>query len=146
MAVISYLLAGVLLALSALHLLWGLRIWWPIADEFKLARATAGFKGIATMAPPAACYVVALLLAIVALIALELGGLGLFNRSALTALVGAGATLVFLGRGLFAYTPTWARLTPEEPFRSLDRRYFSPLCLIIGVGLLVLLVTHRALH
>ena len=122
-------------------MLWGLRIWWPIADELKLARATAGFKDIKAMPPPVACYVVALLLAIVALITLELGGLGLFRLPTLTSLAGAGAALVFLGRGLFAYTPTWARLTPEEPFRSLDSRYFSPLCLLIGVGLLVLLST-----
>jgi hypothetical protein len=55
-----------------------------------------------------------------------------FGRFGLWALVA-----VFLGRGLVTYVlPGMAKKT-SEPFRSLNARYFSPLCLALGVEFLV---------
>lgn len=48
-------------------------------------------------------------------------------------------TLVFVGRGIAGYTGTFRAIHPEQPFASLDRRYFSPLCLAIGVGFAALI-------
>jgi len=50
------------------------------------------------------------------------------------------AAIVFLVRGTLGYTDPWAARTPEEPFRSLDRKIYSPLCLAIGLGFLFLVV------
>jgi hypothetical protein len=46
--------------------------------------------------------------------------------------------LVFLGRGIAGFTSAWRRLTPEMPFARLDVRYYSPLCLVLGAGFIVL--------
>ncbi len=49
--------------------------------------------------------------------------------------------LVFLGRGVAGFTPAWRRHTPEQPFATLDIRYYSPLCLAIGLGFAALAIT-----
>jgi hypothetical protein len=46
--------------------------------------------------------------------------------------------LVFLARGIAGFTPWWRRLASEQPFASWDVRYYSPLCLMIGAGFIVL--------
>jgi hypothetical protein len=47
---------------------------------------------------------------------------------------------VFLVRGGLGYTAWWAVRTPTEPFRRFDRKTYSPLCLILGAGFLILVV------
>jgi hypothetical protein len=49
--------------------------------------------------------------------------------------------LVFLGRGIAGFTPWWRRLTPEQPFARLDQSLYSPLCLLIGLGFIVLSIS-----
>ncbi|MEM6618897.1 MAG: DUF3995 domain-containing protein [Pseudomonadota bacterium] len=121
-----------LVALSLLHGAWAARLWWPIGNELALARAVAGFPGVAAMPPPLACAGVALALALVASAAtvVALGADAWPPR----AVVWAGAA-VFLGRGIVGYTAPWHRATPEMPFRRLDARYYSPLCIVLGAGL-----------
>ena len=46
--------------------------------------------------------------------------------------------LAFLARGILGFMPWWRRLAPEQPFARLDRRFYSPLCLLIAAGFLVL--------
>lgn len=46
---------------------------------------------------------------------------------------------VFLPRGLAGYLPMFAAMTSEEPFRTLDQRFYSPLCIALGVAFAVLL-------
>ena len=125
-----WILTTILTALTALHLLWAMGFWWPIRDEAQLARAIAGFKGINKMpgAVPSALVAVALM----AVIWLLLG----WPHGTWRSLGLAAAAAVFTLRGLAAYTPAWRRITPEMPFVRLDRRYYGPLCLIIGAGLI----------
>ena len=61
--------------------------------------------------------------------------------SPLPALAGLAVAFVFLARGIAGFTPAWRRLTPEQPFASLDVRYYSPLCLAIGSGFAALAIT-----
>ena len=58
----------------------------------------------------------------------------------LPALAGLAVALVFLGRGVAGFTPAWRRHTPEQPFATLDVRYYSPLCLAIGIGFAALTI------
>ena len=116
----------VLLDLAALHAAWAARVWVPISDEARLARAVVGSAGIERMPGPAACATVATLLAIGATLPWW-DALGL----ARAALLAAGLVLGL--RGVAAYLPAWARLTPEEPFRSLDRQAYGPLCLALSL-------------
>ena len=54
-------------------------------------------------------------------------------------LAGAVATLVFAGRGIAGYVPVWRARFPREPFATYDRRYYSPLCLILAAAFAALL-------
>ena len=44
----------------------------------------------------------------------------------------------FLARGIAGYTDRWRQLTPEQPFARLDRKYYSPLCLVLGLFFIIL--------
>ena len=140
MTYLAGLIAVVLLVIGFVHFLWGLRIYWPGGDETALARKVVGAAGITAMPAPLQCHLVVLAMIIAAGDALLLGGtLGsTFGPGSvpnwLIIAVGCGGGLVFLLRGVAGFVPAWARLTPEEPFRTLDRRYFAPLCLLLGAG------------
>jgi len=136
MTIVAMLLALLLAVIAVVHALWGLRIWWPMADEQSLARTVVGSPGITRMPAPYLCHLVALALVGAAVVALQLGGVtrlpavpGWFVQ-----LVAVGFALVLLLRGVGGYFPSWSARTPEEPFRSYDRRYYSPLCIALGLG------------
>ena len=131
MLFLTMLALAIVLVISGLHLAWAAKFWWPIAGEKQLARAVAGFPEIDRMPSPAACFRVAFALLCVALLLL-LKILQTTPHPIVTILL-LGAGLVFLGRGAIGFTPFWARITPEQPFRKLDMKFYSPLCVAIGV-------------
>lgn len=129
----------VLFAAGLLHIYWGFGGVWPGTDQKSCARAVVGFRGINEMPSAYSAFAVALALFIAAWIALSLGGLALEPWSPVPLwLLGLGAALVFLARGIAGFTPAWRRLACELPFARNDVRYFSPLCLAIGGGFLAL--------
>ena len=136
MIALAIILTVVLTAIAALHAYWGFGGVWPGSDAADCARRIGGFRGARSMPGPAACFAVAAALAIAALIPIfltrQLGMLAL--------LAGVGVALVFLGRGVAGFTPAWRRLTPEQPFATLDVRYYSPVCLAIGAGFVALIL------
>ncbi len=126
----------ILLIIAALHFLWALGIWWPIRDQAQLARTIAGAKGITKMPPKLASLAVAIAVIIAAAWPWLLPYLPRwFYLLGLAALVA-----VFTGRGLVTYTKFWRRIWPEQPFATLDRKYFGPLCLYLGIGFMVILI------
>jgi hypothetical protein len=126
-------------AISLLHLMWAFGIWWPIRDEVALARAIAGFRGIDAMPPRAAGLFVALATGATALLCLVLAGNVVLPLPRLVMLVaGLGAAGVLFGRGVLGFARYWERKTPEQPFRRLDRKYYSPACLVLGISIAVL--------
>jgi hypothetical protein len=126
-------------AIALLHAYWGFGGVWPGTDSRSCALAVVGFKGVQRMPPARSSFGVTLALFIVAWIALSLGDLALDPWSPVPLpLLGLFAAAVFLGRGVAGFTPGWRHLAPELPFARNDVRYFSPLCLLIGGGLLVL--------
>ena len=133
-------LSLILGAIAALHAAWAARIWWPIRDEAALARTIAGFRGIERMPDILPSLAVTTVLFVCMLLAADMSfapGLTKLPHM-LVAVATAGASIVFLARGMAGFTSFWARLTPEQPFRTLDRRYYSPLCILIGLGLATL--------
>ena len=48
--------------------------------------------------------------------------------------------VLFLVRGALGYTARWRAMFTEEPFATLDRKNYSPLCLAIGIGFVILVV------
>jgi hypothetical protein len=139
---VSSLLFIALLAVSVAHFLWSLGRTWPIRDEKLLARTVVGFKDVERMPPRLASLAVAVAILAAGILALALadhdaGGLGL-------TLLGLVPAAVFLARGIVGYTPWWTALTPEPNFRLNDARVYSPLCIALGLGFLVLVALRLA--
>ena len=55
-------------------------------------------------------------------------------------LLGLLLAAVFIGRGALSYTRGWRARFPTEPFATLDRKNYAPLCFWIGAGFLILVV------
>ncbi len=127
MTILAMILSGVLLALALVHILWGIGYWFPIRDEEALVRAVVGGRDVTRMPGPIPCSLVAMALLWAA--ASPWWGDGMMRNLS----VGIFA-VVFLLRGGLAYTRFWRRLTPQEPFATLDRTRYGPLCIAIGLG------------
>lgn len=141
MTVLAFALAAVLYLIASIHAYWGLGGVWPGTDQASCARAVVGASGIDTMPSPFASFAVTACLIVATLWPLAL--VGTFATPFPKAGLAASAlmvALVFLGRGIAGFTPAWRRLTPEMPFARLDRQYYSPLCLAIGIGFVILAI------
>lgn len=139
--VIALLVSATLWAIASAHFYWGAGGIWPSKDEKSLARTVVGAPRITSMPAPLACITVAALLAVLGVLPLVLIGVfpGLMPRSWALA-SGAIAVLVFTARGYAAYRSEFRSRFPEEPFATLDRRFYAPLCFAIGFGFLFLIV------
>ena len=127
-----------LLMVALAHFLWSFGSTWPIRDETLLAQTVVGAPGITRMPNRFLTLIVSLLVFAAGVVALALadhtsGGWPL-------TLLGALLALVFIGRGILGYTPGWRARFPTEPFATLDRKNYSPLCLWVGAGFLILVV------
>ncbi len=122
-----WITALILVVIAAVHLLWAVGYWFPIRDERALARAVVGAPGIERMPGAVATSFVVLALMIIVLALFWAPG---WPRT----IVLTGAALVMFARGIASYVPVFQRMSPEEPFATLDRRYYGPLCLALGVG------------
>lgn len=132
---LAVLLTLALGAIALLHLAWALGFWWPIADEAELARTVVGAKDIDQMPGAVACSFV-----VVALMTAAIWPWYMAEGSAPFGRAGGWAIgAVFVLRGVVAFSPQWQRKTPEHPFTRLDRRFYAPLCL--GLGVLYFLYT-----
>ena len=139
MTLLAWLLAAVLTLIAALHVYWGIGGVWPGKDARSCAHAVVGFRGIDAMPSLIASFAVAGVLIAAALVALAVGGI-FAQPFAIMSLAGVSIFLgaTFLFRGIFGFTPWWRQLTPEMPFARLDMRYYSPFCLLLGFGLVIL--------
>lgn len=122
-------------AVAVIHALWGLGSTWPEATGEALARSVVG-DGRRRMPPAWQCFAMAAVLAVVALWPFVM--LGRDEEPwvlAITFVIGG----VFMVRGLAGYSPRWRGHFRDEPFTTRDKRYYSPYCLLMGVGYLALL-------
>ena len=127
---LALMLCMALSAVALLHFLWGRGSHWPAASEEALARATVG-DGRRRMPPPVACFVVAALLLVMALWPLvTLSHAHDIWIHQVCAVIAA----LFVARGVGGFTPRWRAFFYDEPFTKLDRRYYSPLCIVFGLG------------
>jgi hypothetical protein len=126
-----------LLAIAIAHFLWSIGRTWPIKDADLLARTVVGRPGV-TRIPKAASFVVA-----VAVLAAGIVALSLADKTAgglVLNVVGSLIGVAFIARGVAGYTPQWRAAFPGEPFATLDRKNYSPLCMFIGAGFLLLVL------
>lgn len=134
---------SILTVTGLLHLYWGLGGLWPGSDERSLSRSVVGARGMNGMPPR--WVTLAVSLGILLAGAWPLFWTGLIALSLPSWIVTAGMivlTMVFLIRGIAGYVPAFRRIYCEQPFAGLDRRYFSPLIIFIGLSQALLLITH----
>jgi hypothetical protein len=127
-----------LMMVALAHLFWALGATWPIRDELLLVQTVIG--------TPAATHMPNKLIILLGAIGLFLSGIiamglaGHDDGGITRTVLGAVLAVVFLARGVAGYTPGWRASHPVEPFATLDRRNYSPLCLWLGTGFLILVV------
>ncbi len=135
--IVASIVFVILLTVGLAHLLWSIGSRWPIKDPELLARTVVGRPGVSRV-PRLASLVVAVLV-----LAAGVSALSLADHDAgdwwLTA-IGVALAIVFIGRGALGYTAGWRAQFPLEPFATNDRRVYSPLCLIVGAGFLILVI------
>ncbi|WP_152544945.1 DUF3995 domain-containing protein [Deinococcus phoenicis] len=131
------LVLALLVALSGLHVYWGLGGVWPGHDPRSLACLVVGGAEDGRLPTPLACFgvAVALLLAAAALHFAAAGGA--FGGLARVAAFGVAG--VFLLRGALGYVLP-ALTHTGKAFDRLNRLIYSPLCLVLGGLALALLL------
>ncbi len=138
---VAIVLALVLAAIAGLHAYWGRGGLWPAASEDELIATVIGNASARRMPSPGLCLLVALVIAVTAIWPPLLAQGSSAGALRPVILLGGFAIMaVFLLRGVAGFLPAWRRLHPREPFASYDRRYYSPLCLLIAAGYAVLLL------
>jgi hypothetical protein len=132
------ILIVVLVALAALHAWWGVGGRWPGHDERSLVERVIGRTRSMRMPSLVRCLLVAsALFAAAGLVAVKGKVIAVDFGAAGEMLVQAGfwmACAVFALRGLAGYIPPVFAYADGTPFASLNRRFYSPLCLLIAAG------------
>lgn len=128
-------------AVAFIHLFWACGSTYPAPDEKTLARAVAGFDAIEKMPPRAASAFVAGAMFIFSLWPLINSDYLLSNLPNWILLSsGTFLALVFGARGILGYTKFWRKITPEQPFATLDQKYYSPFCLLVSLAFINLVI------
>lgn len=139
MSAIAFAVFIILTTVAAFHVAWGVGVRWPGRTDAELVSMVVGHRSD-KMPSPNQCYIAALAIYIPGTIALMLAGLIDTSLSpSIILLAGVVATLVFAGRGIAGYVPVWRARFPRDPFATYDRRYYSPLCLILAAAFAALL-------
>jgi hypothetical protein len=124
--------AVTLLALAGLHAGWAFGWSWPARDRDQLADLMAG-RADGSVPPPAACVAVAGLLASAA--GLVAGRPRRGSRLRPAGALGVAAVLGVRGAcGLAGRTDLVSPGSTSPRFRRLDRRYYSPLCVLLAAA------------
>jgi len=127
-----------LLMVALALLLWSFGRTWPIRNEALLAQAVVGRPGVAAMPNRLMLFALALLVLAAGIVALALadhdsGGWWL-------TLLGLACAVVFIARGIATFSSRWRARFPAEPFATLDRKNYAPLCFWVGAGFLILVI------
>jgi hypothetical protein len=139
MTAIALALTIIIAAIAALHAYWAAGGLWPGTTAAELANTVVGIPLMRTMPAPRLSALVATMIAGGAAWPLLLAPLVSRYIAPELAALGSGAlAAVFLLRGLAGFTPLMTKRHTAEPFASYNRKYYSPLCLALGVGFLVL--------
>ncbi|HAY07288.1 MAG TPA: hypothetical protein DCY26_11605 [Hyphomonas sp.] len=133
---VATLLSVSLASAGLLYVLWAAGSNFPFANEQALARSIIGRRGITRVPSRATFLYLAVLLLAAALAAFMMGGFSeqVPQSKPFLAPVGALLAATFIGRGIAGILPAFERSAPEQPYLSLNRRFYSPLCGLAGIG------------
>lgn len=140
--IVGNCLAILLASVGVLYLVWSAGMTFPFSNEQSLARSLIGRRGITRVPSRAAFLYISVLFFAAAAAAFLMGGYSeaVPQSKPFLAPVGLLLALVFLGRGVAGVLPAFERAAPEQPYLSLNRRLYSPLCVLAGLGFLFLTI------
>ena len=139
MNAIAIALTVIVAAIAAIHAYWAAGGLWPGITPADLSNIVVGNPRTRGMPAPRLTAFVAAVIAGAAAWPLLLSPLvSRYIAPELAALGTWALAAVFLLRGVAGFTPWMARRHSAEPFAGYNRKYYSPLCLVLGVGFLIL--------
>jgi hypothetical protein len=131
----------VLIVLAVLHAWWGFGGLWPGHDERHLVGLVVGRTRSMKMPGLVASLLVATaLLAAAVLVALRAKLISIDFGTPVDGLVRMAfwiACAVFALRGVVGFIPPIFAYARGTPFETLNRRFYSPLCLLIAMGFIL---------
>ncbi|HVG50151.1 MAG TPA: DUF3995 domain-containing protein [Xanthobacteraceae bacterium] len=123
-----------LTGIAVLHILWALGSRWPARNERELVAQVIGRKGMRQMPPPLQCALAGFAIFLAGVVALIVSGFLIVPLPSMAiTLLGFVAAAIFGLRGLAAWHPAWRDAFSQEPFATMDRTKFGPLCLLFAV-------------
>lgn len=141
---IAFSISAVLLVTALAHVYWALGGLWPGRNETELAQTVVGANGIKAMPPRWMTGPVAVAIFVSALWPLIWIGTLPLPVPPILLLVGmVTISGILLLRGVAGFIPAVRRANSEMPFARLDRLYFTPLIVMLGIGYLYLLLEGR---
>jgi hypothetical protein len=117
-------------ALAVLHAAWGRGSSFPFHERAELADAVIGRR---TVPSAPACFVVASLLTAGSAVVLNLVPMPKRMRAVALAVM-AAVLAIRSAAGFSSNTSRLSKGSDSERFRRLDRRLYSPLCLLLAIG------------
>ena len=124
---------------AGLHAYWARGGLWPAKSEQELTSMVVGDPRLTGMPPRSLTWLVAGVLAGIAAWPLILAPfLSMILPWGLLVAATFLLAAVFLARGIASYVSGVKRLNAVEPFRRLNRRYYGPFCILVGLGFLML--------
>ncbi|MEL6201240.1 MAG: DUF3995 domain-containing protein [Pseudomonadota bacterium] len=140
-SILATFVCGILLMVGLIHVYWAAGGTWPGTDDESLAKTVVGSNGIKAMPPRWITTLVSICILIAAILPLAwLGWIYIPLPSWILTVAMIVLTLIFLARGIGGFIPAIKKMNSEEPFATLDARYFSPLIIAVGLALLNILV------
>ncbi len=138
MQIIALSIFIVLAIVAFTHGYWAFGGHWPASSRATLPQTVVGSKGLKQMPPFWLTMIVAVLILIAGLLPVSWVFFPVLPNILWFAMMTLAA--IFWVRGIASYTPIFRKLQAEEPFATLDRKYFGPLCIALGLGFVILLV------
>lgn len=138
MKLLSICLFLLLSAIAALHAYWGLGGLWPGTTVQELIDTVVGDPRLSVMPPPLMTLIVAGLIFCAGCIALAMTRLLAIGPVWLARIGVIVLAAIFILRGLLGFFLNWRGIEQTEPFATYDYLYYSPLCILIGAGFLIL--------
>ncbi len=144
MVLLATLMFLVLAAIAAIHILWAFGLRWPVESERDLVALVVGTTDRTQMPGPVECIAAAAAIFCAGLLTLALARPIALPAAAALPWAAAAAALVFIIRGVAAYLQVWRRRFAQEPFATMDRNWYGPLCLLLAAGFVVLMIGRMA--
>lgn len=142
MELISFAIFIVLQLIALVHFGWAFGMAWPAKHREALPMMVVGLPEGTPMPAPAVTVLVAIAISSLGMVALW--GAGVANIGAFEGVKGWAlicVAAIFGMRGVMTYLPFGPLKAAVQPFRSLDLRFFGPLCLMLATGYLAVFLS-----